>query len=457
MRIALPYLKRIASHDDFSSGRIDHVAHDLLARSTQLPCYLEVASDREQYFLFFRDKQIYAAGRRLGDSFTDITIKDFLFAIGQMSKASAAAYEVNSKILHSMLILFQKKPTLKLLTSMVDLDEVLDRIEEEGKSCIVSASQDNFLAALRYEKGEVTALCHEHSSTSPREKTFRDDFLVKIYTLSAETPLTIAIYEDLLVKYASDAKTIDEHAITDITELYMSKPPILTLEFKSRQVGQWTMDRPSMNIGRTADNDIVIDNLAVSRLHAVLEKDKGHYYIRDCDSLNGTQLNGQKIGRARLQPGDKIVIGKHCLRIQKQTGMDVPVAPAVAEPFDQTIIMTPGSALSRAALSAQADLEDSAPRTSLARLVEKTNGGQVVHELTQDTCVIGKDAAADIEIDGLFVAGEHAEIRYENGSFVIRHINGRRKVSVDGKAVKEKALKNRDSIKIGKRQFTFQE
>jgi hypothetical protein len=300
-----------------------------------------VSSDSARCCLFFREKQIYAAGRVGGDQFNDLTIKDFLLAINKMASPKASSYEVNSKILHSLLILFQKKPTYKVLTSMVDLDEVLDKIEEEGKSCIVSAVQDDFLAVLRYERGEVTALCHKQSFPVPSERSYREDFLVKIYTLSAETALSINVYEDLLVKYASDAKMIEEDFHGSITELYLSKPPILTLEFKGREMGHWVMDKPLMNIGRTAENDIVIDNLAVSRLHAVLEKDKGNYFVRDCDSLNGTQVNGKPVGRARLQPGDEIIIGKHTLKFRRQSGMDMPVAPNPV-PFDQTIIMGPG-------------------------------------------------------------------------------------------------------------------
>jgi pSer/pThr/pTyr-binding forkhead associated (FHA) protein len=453
VKLALPYLKKIATYERVPPAGLGNILSEMRHRSAQLPCYLEVSDASQQCFLFFRDKQIYSAGRLVKGRFSELSIKEFLVAVTQMSAASAAAYEVNSKILHSLLILFQKKPSLKVLTSMVDLDEVLDKIEEEGKSCIVNATQDSFLAALRYEKGEVTALCHQESHTTPRERTFRDDFLVKIYTLSAETPLSINVYEDLLVRYAADAKMIDDDFRGDITELYLSKPPLITLEFKSREIGHWVMDRPLMNVGRTADNDIHIDNLAVSRLHAVIEKDKGVYYIRDCDSLNGTLLNGQRVGRARLNSGDEIVIGKHTIRFQKQTGMDLPAAGReMPETFDQTVIMTGGKSM-----AATPPMNARAQREPHPRLVEKTRSGEVVFEIYGDSFSLGKRAQADLELGGMFVAAEHAEIVKENGNFVIRHLNGRRKVSVGGKAVKEKVLKDNDSIQIGKRQFTFQE
>ena len=91
------------------------------------------------------------------------------------------------------------------------------------------------------------------------------------------------------------------------------------------------------------------------------------------------------------------------------------------------------------------------------RLVETTKNGKQVFELKNVICVLGKDTHADIEIGGVFVAKQHAEIVKENGDYVIRHTNGRRGVTVDGEKIKEHVLKDNDSIKIGKREFVFQE
>jgi pSer/pThr/pTyr-binding forkhead associated (FHA) protein len=209
------------------------------------------------------------------------------------------------------------------------------------------------------------------------------------------------------------------------------------------------LDRPFLNIGRTADNDIVIDNLAVSRLHAVLEKDKGDYYVRDCDSLNGTLVNNKKIGRAKLQHGDEITIGKHKLRIQKQSGIDIADGPNAA-PFDQTVIIGPHDH------PTQPKPQPQPVMCSGPRLIEKTKSGEIVIEINKPNLILGKDRSADVEVVGMFIAKKHAEIVKENGDYVIRHLNGYRKVSVGGKAVSECVLEDNAEIKIGSSEFIFQ-
>ena len=68
-------------------------------------------------------------------------------------------------------------------------------------------------------------------------------------------------------------------------------------------------------IGRNAENDIVIENLAVSKLHARIVKQDEAYYIEDLNSTNGTYLNKIRITKKDLKDNDIISVGKHSLEI----------------------------------------------------------------------------------------------------------------------------------------------
>lgn len=91
------------------------------------------------------------------------------------------------------------------------------------------------------------------------------------------------------------------------------------------------------------------------------------------------------------------------------------------------------------------------------RLIEPTDEGENVIELDRPLILVGCDPAADIVVTGRMVADYHAEITYENGFYVLRHLEGRRKITVGGKSIKEYILADCDEIQLADRIFVFRE
>ncbi len=73
------------------------------------------------------------------------------------------------------------------------------------------------------------------------------------------------------------------------------------------------LERERIVVGRSPECEVFLDDVTVSRRHAVLSRDEDGYTIEDQGSLNGTYVNRRRVERAKLDDGDEVQIGKYRL------------------------------------------------------------------------------------------------------------------------------------------------
>jgi FHA domain-containing protein/zinc ribbon protein len=90
--------------------------------------------------------------------------------------------------------------------------------------------------------------------------------------------------------------------------------PALVVRSGGGRAGEHFVPRgPRTTIGRSPDCDVFLDDVTVSRNHAVLVEENGRYTIEDQGSLNGTYVNRRRVESAELGDDDEIQIGKYRL------------------------------------------------------------------------------------------------------------------------------------------------
>ncbi len=145
----------------------------------------------------------------------------------------------------------------------------------------------------------------------------------------------------------------------------------LILSLDNQVLAEYNMTKERYTVGRLPDNDVRIDNPAVSGHHSLIINILNDSFLEDLNSTNGTYVNGKLIKKHALQHSDVITIGHHQLRFSDQQFNDTD-----QDEFEKTMVIPAGQhnaeqlAMAEAAAEKAAAEEQSEPK--VAKADEKT-------------------------------------------------------------------------------------
>jgi hypothetical protein len=206
---------------------------------------------------------------------------------------------------------------------------------------------------------------------------------------------------------------------------------------------QITKDKTTL--GRRPYNDIVIDNLAVSGEHAVLQMVGHDVFIEDLNSTNGTYINGKAIKKQLLAHNDTVEIGKYKIKYLTEDAGD----------YEKTMIMRPGANAPTPALQRTAAMPGPLPgmapahggtaaTTAMIKVLSGAAAGREV-TLTKVVTTVGKPGV------------QVASITKRPSGYVIAHVEGALRPAVNGVSLvgDTAPLKNGDLIELAGTQMQF--
>ena len=223
--------------------------------------------------------------------------------------------------------------------------------------------------------------------------------------------------------------------------------PILTLKFQDKPLGEFPLEpEKSLSIGRMADNDVAIDNLAVSGYHAKIDAVGKIFILTDLQSKNGTFVNEERATSHKLEDGDVITIGKHTLEF---TYREDEVRPEKAgDDLYKTMVMDTGR--HRAMMAKNKQQKPPSEKLQPAALsILAGDRGEVI--ISKKLFKIGKSIQSDFQIDGLWVGQTAATISQRPDGYYLSYGSGMSKPKVNGTVVKTSTrLKEFDIIELGR-------
>jgi FHA domain-containing protein len=234
----------------------------------------------------------------------------------------------------------------------------------------------------------------------------------------------------------------------------------LVLKFEGAVLKEVPLGTRPVTIGRAPDNDIPIDNLAVSNYHARVYVEAGSLVIEDLGSLNGSFLNDIRVERAMLKDGDAILIGKHQIFVDQAHDVALPadaLRRAPAPRVNETMVL---DTRVRREMLEQAAAAGERSQLSPERLLVPTltvlrgRTDQKEYRLAGKLTVIGHSEMATVRLRGWFTPNIAAQInKHEDGYYLGRgdrvpKLNG---VEIGGLT----KLNDGDMIEVGRVRLNF--
>lgn len=216
-------------------------------------------------------------------------------------------------------------------------------------------------------------------------------------------------------------------------------PASLILSLNSSVLGEFPLNKERITLGRKPENDIQVDNLAVSGQHAAIITILSDSFLEDLDSTNGTFVNGKLVKKHALKNGDIISIGKHELKYVNDEASS-------EDDFEKTMVIRPGMA-SHAAAAAKADTG-----AATGKPFEAAGEGEL--PLGKIQVLSGPGAGKELELrKALITLGrpgvQVAVITRRPQGYFITHVEGSQPV-VNGQSIGAQAhsLKDHDVIEL---------
>lgn len=208
---------------------------------------------------------------------------------------------------------------------------------------------------------------------------------------------------------------------------------ICTLD--SKLIGEYPFNKDKLTIGRNPKADVVIDNLAVSGIHAHINKIGADFLIEDNNSTNGTFVNEKPIKKHVLNDDDVIVIGRFQFKLMREQTAHIGKASAPQVIAPQVSVKAQTTAATEPKLTESKSSESSPAETPAQTPVQAKSEQKVAILLALNGEQKGAQLTLNKSMFSHSIQDQKIVITKRDNGFFISQIEGKNPILINGQAL----------------------
>lgn len=424
----LPHSREVLNIDQCPADQFDEAYIHVSKGQGIAHGYFSYLHGALRRYLLLKDGELLCAAWDDGSGGEATPLQEF-FEPFQVGPRSLTFHETEDELIEIIGASWQQTPDAHSTPGLIDPNQAIRALLKSNKHVAMRLRREQTYSFAVLGKGTI----HSFYSGEPNQPGGRPaDALAAALAVRPEE-LAFDVYENPQAAKAEDWAIAPADFKEGMVQFYSSTAPHLMLFLGERELKRVALSSGQMSIGRDPSNNIVIDNLSVSRKHAVVSFIDGKCIIEDLESANGTFVDGKRIEKQfELKDGQEAVIGKHAVRFIARAVRQEKIPGAGG--LDQTIFMRMPAI--------------SMPSSQKEPIL--TVGGQSV-PIKQTPFSIGADPTCDLPLQGKGIKPQHAQIKQDaGGQLWISHEAGVLSTTrINGQKVKVAPLRSGDLLQLG--------
>jgi len=340
--------------------------------------------------------------------------------------------EAASELVEALAVSWQRIPDAHTSPGLLDPAVLVKALLERGLRAVIRVRHHQLYSLAVINEGQLEAF-FKGGDGQPA-----DDQSQSLWeTLnSGRDEIALDVYENPDAARSEDWAQVPKDFQEGMVRFYALTAPHIVLLLGDRELQRLQLTTGRTMIGREPTNDLVIDNLSVSRRHCAVTYNEGLCTIEDLGSSNGTVIDSKKIsGPTPLTDGTEVTVGKHTLLYLERAAIQAPAMQGTME-IDQTVFMRP------------AQVSAATGRTKQLPILTVAGQSFVVRSTP---FAIGSDQDNNLPLQGRGIKPRHAELKRDaGGQLWVSHEGGLlSSTRINGQKIKVAPLQSGDLIQLG--------